>query len=74
VGLSWKYPAKGDCYFLVYRSFNGSGMEMYQQVAGDKYAFADTPVSKGTYEYAVKAIYKDGGQSLITKNRRVEIK
>ena len=74
VGLSWKYPARGDYYFLVYRSFNGGGLEMYQQVAGDKYAFADTQVLKGTYEYAVKAIYKDGGQSLITKNMKVEIK
>ena len=27
---------------------------MYQQVAGDKYAFADNQVLKGTYEYAVK--------------------
>ncbi|HEY5748085.1 MAG TPA: fibronectin type III domain-containing protein [Chryseolinea sp.] len=74
VGLSWKYPATGDYYFLVYRSVNGSGLEMYQQVAGDKYAFADTNVPKGTYEYAVKAIYRDGGQSLITKNMKVEIK
>jgi len=74
VGLSWKYPVKGDYYFLVYRSYNGGGAEMYQQVAGDKLVFADSNVTKGTYEYAVKAIYKDGSQSLITKYMKVEIK
>lgn len=74
VGLTWKYSTKGDYYFLIYRSYNGNGLQMYQQVPGDRSSHADTNVAKGTYEYAIKAVYKDGGQSPLTKNMRVEVK
>ncbi|MBL0739903.1 hypothetical protein [Chryseolinea lacunae] len=74
VGLNWKYATPGEYYFLIYRSYNGGGMEMYQQVPGDKFSLADKNLSKGNYEYAVKAVYKDGGQSPLSKNMRVEVK
>ncbi len=74
ISLNWKYSMKGDYYFLIYRSFNGSGLQMYRQVTSDKAFVADTNVSKGVYEYALKAVYKDGGQSMLSNNVKVEVK
>lgn len=74
VSLAWKYAVKGDYHFLVYRSFNDSGLQMYEQIPGDKSSIADTNLTKGIYEYAIKAIYKDGGQSPLIKSNRIEVK
>jgi fibronectin type 3 domain-containing protein len=74
ISLAWKYSMKGDYHFLVYRSFNGSGLHMYEQIPGDKSSMADANVSKGIYEYAIKAVFKDGGQSPLMKSKTIEVK
>jgi uncharacterized protein len=61
--LSWKYSEKGDYWFVIYRSFNGSEMMTYKNLASDQHSFVDSNLKKGVYRYSIKAVYKDGGES-----------
>jgi uncharacterized protein len=72
VNLSWSYEESEGVHFVIYRSVNASGFEMYDQSAGLK--LIDRNLDKGVYEYAVKAFHKDGGQSPLTAPVRVEIR
>ena len=74
VDLAWRYSSKDDFHFLIYRGYNGHGLEMYRQVDGSTFSITDSEISKGKYEYAIKAIYKDGGQSPLVKYSGVEVK
>lgn len=74
VDLNWKYPVKDDYYFLIYKSSNKSGLQMYRQVKGETLTMADSHLQQGVYEYAVKAVYKDGAQSPLSNKVRVEVK
>jgi uncharacterized protein len=74
VNLSWGYDELEGIHFVIYRSTNASGFEMYDQSAYDKMTYTDSNLDKGIYEYAVKAFHKDGGQSPLSAVVRVEIK
>lgn len=72
--LLWNYPVKNDLRFVVYRSFNKGGLLTYQSVPADKTSFSDKRLQKGEYEYAIKAVYQDGGESPLTKPVKIEYK
>jgi fibronectin type 3 domain-containing protein len=65
--LLWNYPVSEDCRLVIYRSFNNGGLLAYQSVPVDKASFVDKSIQKGSYAYAIKAVYKDGGESPLTK-------
>jgi hypothetical protein len=65
--LSWKYAEKGDYWFVIYRSFNSSELMTYKNLASDQHSFTDTNLKKGAYQYSIKAVYKDGGESQVVK-------
>jgi hypothetical protein len=65
--LLWNYPVKDNYRLVIYRSFNNGGLFTYQSVTADKASFVDKSIQKGSYAYAIKAIYKDGGESPLTK-------
>lgn len=69
--VSWKYSEKGDYWFVIYRSFNESELMTYKNVTSDQHSFVDTNVKKGNYRYAVKAVYKDGGESQAVKSGEI---
>jgi len=66
--LSWKYSGKGDYWFVIYRSVNGSDMMTYQNTNGDLLSFTDSRLTKGTILYSIKVVYKDGGESMMIKS------
>lgn len=63
--ISWKYSEKGDFWFIIYRSVNGNDMMTYKNLKADLHSFTDNNLTKGSYQYSVKAVYKDGGESQI---------
>jgi len=63
--LSWQYSEKGDYWFIIYRSVNGTDMMTYKNLKADQHSFTDNNLTKGSYQYSIKAVYKDGGESQI---------
>lgn len=72
--LSWNYPQNEEHYYVIYRSFNGSDFTVYKSVSGTENNFVDNDLlGSGSYEYAVMALYDDGGQSKLTDKLQVVI-
>ncbi len=71
--LSWKYSEKGDYWFVIYRSVNGSDIMIYQNTKGDLRLFTDSSLMKGTILYSIKVVYKDGGESQMIRSLPVSI-
>jgi hypothetical protein len=69
--LSWKYTEKGDYWFVIYRSVNGSDMMTYQNSKGDLRSFTDSNLTKGTILYSIIVVYKNGGESQMIKSMPV---
>jgi fibronectin type 3 domain-containing protein len=69
--LSWKYLEKGDYWFIIYRSVNGNDMMTYKNLKADQHSFTDNNLAKGSYQYSIKVIYKDGGESQVIKSTPV---
>ena len=40
-------------------------MMIYKNLKSDQHMFTDNNLTKGSYQYSIKAIYKDGGESQI---------
>lgn len=62
VRLSWEWNGAADCNFQLYRSSGTQPARLYRSVAGSERAFEEAPGS-GTWKYAVKVLYPDGGES-----------
>lgn len=63
--LVWEYGQEGQYNFLVYRAQSGQTPETIAQVSGGEKMFTDTTLvaNKEGYEYFVKVIWADGGES-----------
>ena len=55
-------------WFIIYRSVNGIDMMTYKNLKADQHSFTDNNLTKGTYQYSIKVVYKDGGESQILKS------
>lgn len=51
---------------LVYRKINELPLQLIDNLPGSQQTFADKPTIKGVYQYALKTIYRDGTESLLT--------
>jgi hypothetical protein len=40
-------------------------MMTYRNLKADQHSFTDNNLTKGSYQYSIKAVYKDGGESQI---------
>ena len=69
--LTWKYGEKGDYWFVIYRSVNGGDMITLCDLKADQHSFIDTNLKNGTYQYSIKAVYKDGGESELLKSNTI---
>jgi fibronectin type 3 domain-containing protein len=61
--LSWKYPEKGNFWFVLYRSVDGKDLMTYKNIPSGQLSFTDDGIKKGTYQYSIKAVYKNGSES-----------
>jgi hypothetical protein len=66
--LSWKYPEKGDFWFIIYRSVDGKDLMTYKNLSSDQHSFNDIILTKGTFLYSIKVVYKDGAESELKKS------
>ncbi len=68
IRITWEYPVQEKCSFIIYRSFNGSGLAMHASLEGEERSFTDQRILQpGTYEYALRAVYVDGGRSPLSE-------
>ncbi len=72
VQLSWKYAEKGNYWFVIYRSVDGQDKMTYKNLGSDQHEFTDSNLKKGLYKYAIKAVYKDGGESQAVESDTID--
>lgn len=73
IRLQWNYSETKDFHFVVYRNQNDTGLLSYQLLDPGIREFVDSPLVQGNYEYGIKAVYKDGGESPMKMSQRVKI-
>ena len=63
--LAWEYKPQGRYNFVIYRASTGGTPETIGQVSGAERTFADLSLvsQKDGFEYSVKVIWADGGES-----------
>lgn len=63
--LTWEYKPEGRYSFLVYRATKGDTPETIGQLSGTERSFADGTLTENSdgYEYFVKVVWADGGES-----------
>jgi fibronectin type 3 domain-containing protein len=69
--LTWKYVEKGDYWFVIYRSVDGSDLMTLINLKADQHSFSDTNLKNGIYQYYIKTVYKDGGESPSVKSAAI---
>jgi len=67
ITISWEYPEKEVDRFVIYRALQKGKLSLIKSVPADKFTFIDTNLNMGNvYEYRVKAIFKNGAESVIS--------
>lgn len=63
--LTWTYSEDGNTKYLVYRAKAGEPLRFYATASAEDRMFTDQAfyANEEGYEYAVKAVYPDGGES-----------
>lgn len=70
--ISWNAPPRPVDYYILFMSEGQEGLRMYGNISGELQS--DTiPLTKGTYQFALKAKYKNGEESPVTEIRTVTI-
>lgn len=74
--LNWKYEEKGEYQFWIYRSVKNQPITKYKVVKGDSRMFEEEVQNGGNnqYQYAVKVVYKNGGESPLSPIQDLETK
>lgn len=68
VQVQWNAPRGTVKHYVIYRSRDGAPAHTVGSAAADASRFVDIRLpGKGSYTYAVKAVYADGGASRITE-------
>lgn len=65
IRLSWILKSADVTKYLIYRSADGLPLSLYGSATGDKFTDGRV-VPNTTYTYAVKAVFKDGQESLFS--------
>lgn len=66
IRLTWQYKEKGEYQFIVFRGKEGNEMQAYKKVQGNMFSYEEN-VAAGQYRYAVKVIYENGAESLLSE-------
>lgn len=72
--LSWKCNAKGSYSFMLLKNFPDGTIKPLRTLDNSTYGFTDSNIGVGKYAYAIKLLYADGTESLLSKPVLVEIK
>ncbi len=70
--LSWKYTGEGDYWFVIFKSIDGKNFMTCKNLSADQHSFTDVNLKRATYQYSIKAIYKDGGESQLVKSGKID--
>jgi hypothetical protein len=69
VNIDWTKPDAPVDFYVIYRSKDGSNFSSHAAVEAEKLVFEDADlIGKGQYQYAVKAVFKQGGESKLAKS------
>ena len=69
--LKWNYQEKGNYWFVIYRAVNRGENITLNNIKEDQHSFTDTDVKNGIYQYSIKVVYNDGGESKIIKSEEI---
>ena len=72
VQLQWKMPITTGGRILVYRKINDQPLRLIDNLPGSQQTYLDASAQKGTYQYALKTVYSDGGESPLSAFVRVD--
>ncbi|MDJ1482970.1 hypothetical protein QNI16_20880 [Cytophagaceae bacterium YF14B1] len=68
IRVSWKYTQPGVSKYVLYRAKESQPLVIYQTLDATTAQFEDTSVTVGTtYSYCIKAFFKGGMQSVMSK-------
>ncbi|WP_373494143.1 hypothetical protein [Aquiflexum sp.] len=73
IKLQWNYSETRDFYFVVYRNENDSGLLSYKLLEPEVRELEDNVLVQGQYEYGIKAVFDDGGESPMKRSQRVRV-
>ncbi len=73
ITLKWKYALDGVEKIIIYKSKDGSPYVIYKTLEGMASEYEDTEINvNNKYAYKIKAFFKTGAQSMISKEVIVE--
>ncbi|MDT8323073.1 MAG: fibronectin type III domain-containing protein, partial [Bacteroidota bacterium] len=72
IRLRWSFEGP-PCRFMVYRTEGTAPARLYRAVDEGALRFEDRAVPPGTYRYAIKAVYPDGGESALSYTPAVTV-
>ncbi len=70
--ITWAMPKYGVDHYLLYKGSGANSMLMAATIAGDAISF-DDKCGKGSFQYAIRAYYKNGKKSLISAVKTITI-
>ncbi len=71
--INWKYQEAGDYSFMLYRGLPGKPLTKFKMIKGDARNFEDHATLQGEYSYAIKVVYKDGGESPLSEKKVIQV-
>ena len=66
VQLNWRSDVVCD-HLLIYRADGKNGLELWAKVPGNTSSFSDKPLHSGTFTYALKPVYLNGGEGFLSE-------
>jgi fibronectin type 3 domain-containing protein len=70
--LSWSAPGGEVNYYILFKGENNKGLKMAGNITGDKLSYEES-AAKGSFQYAIKAIYKNGKESAVSEIKTIEV-
>ncbi len=72
--LSWTYDQpSGQFRFVVFKGMENQPLSSYKSTGAEKKEYRDFIKREGVYQYAVKVIYADGGESKLSEPVRLKV-
>lgn len=72
IQLSWAYSLQGVDKFIIYRSKNGSAFTTLTTLIATERKYPDKDLNiNNTYRYKIKAVFKNGRHSLMSKENEI---
>lgn len=74
--LSWSAPVNKDATVVIYRNDNRKGLEVLTKIPATQTTYTDETLynNGGQFDYAVKVLYPNGGESLLSNVVTLQLK